>query len=235
MVMLELENVETFYGTIQALFGMSLSCEEGQVTTLIGRNGMGKTTTVGSIIGSLASRNGEIRFDGVTIRGQPAYAVAQLGIGLVPEGRQIFPNLNVRENLVATAANYSGSDDPWTLDKVLEFFPRLRERLANQGNQLSGGEQQMLAIGRALMLNPRLLILDEATEGLAPLIRQEIWRRLEQLKQSGLTILLIDKNIDEFAHIADRHFIVEKGQVVWQGDSDTLSGDAELKSRYLGI
>ena len=235
MAMLELENVETFYGTIQALFGMSLRCEAGQVTTLIGRNGMGKTTTVGSIIGTLASRNGEIRFDGVSIRGKPAYEVAQLGIGLVPEGRQIFPNLSVRENLVATAANYSGSDDPWNLDKVLEFFPRLRERLANQGNQLSGGEQQMLAIGRALMLNPRLLILDEATEGLAPLIRQEIWRRLEQLKQSGLTILLIDKNIDEFAHIADWHFIVEKGQAVWQGDSDALRGDAELKARYLGI
>ena len=235
MAMLELENVETFYGTIQALFGMSLRCEAGQVTTLLGRNGMGKTTTVGSIIGSLASRNGKIRFDGVTIRGKPAYEVAQLGIGLVPEGRQIFPNLSVRENLVATAANYSGDNDPWTLDKVLEFFPSLRERLANQGNQLSGGEQQMLAIGRALMLNPRLLILDEATEGLAPLIRQEIWRRLEQLKQSGLTILLIDKNIDEFAHIADRHFIVEKGQVVWQGDSEALSGDAQLKARYLGI
>jgi len=235
MAMLELENVATFYGTIQALFGMSLRCEEGQVTTLLGRNGMGKTTTVGSIIGTLASRNGEIRFDGVTIRGKPAYEVAQLGIGLVPEGRQIFPNLSVRENLLATAANYSGSDDPWTLDKVLEFFPSLRARLANQGNQLSGGEQQMLAIGRALMLNPRLLILDEATEGLAPLIRQEIWRRLEQLKQSGLTILLIDKNINEFAHIADRHFIVEKGRVVWQGDSDALSGNAELKARYLGI
>jgi len=235
MVMLELENIETFYGTIQALFGMSLRCEAGQVTTLIGRNGMGKTTTVGSIMGTLASRNGEIRFDGVSIRGRPAYRVAQLGIGLVPEGRQIFPNLNVRENLLATAANYSGSDDPWTLDKVLEFFPRLHERLANQGSQLSGGEQQMLAIGRALMLNPRLLILDEATEGLAPLIRQEIWRRLEQLKQSGLTILLIDKNIDEFAHIADRHFIVEKGQVVWQGDSDSLGADAQLKARYLGI
>ena len=234
-VMLELENVETFYGTIQALFGMSLRCEEGQVTTLIGRNGMGKTTTVGSIMGTLESRNGEIRFDGVSIRGKPAYRVAQLGVGLVPEGRQIFPNLNVRENLLATAANYNGSDDPWTLDKVLEFFPRLHERLANQGSQLSGGEQQMLAIGRALMLNPRLLILDEATEGLAPLIRQEIWRRLEQLKQSGLTILLIDKNIDEFAHIADRHFIVEKGQVVWQGDSDALGANAQLKARYLGI
>ena len=233
--MLELNGVETFYGSIQALFGMSLRCEQGRVTTLLGRNGMGKTTTVGSIMGTLASRSGEIRFDGEVISGKPAFQVAQLGIGLVPEGRQIFPNLSVRENLIATAANYSADQDPWTLEKVLEFFPRLRERLSNQGGQLSGGEQQMLAIARALMLNPRLLILDEATEGLAPLIRQEIWRRLEQLKQSGLSILLIDKNIDEFAHIADQHFIVEKGQVVWQGDSDTLTQDAELKSRYLGI
>jgi len=235
MAMLELNGVEAFYGTMQVLFGISLRCEEGQVTTLIGRNGMGKTTTVGSIIGTLPSRNGEIRFDGEVINGMPAYEVAQLGIGLVPEGRQIFPNLSVRENLIATAANYSASNDPWTLDRVLEFFPLLQKRLNNQGSQLSGGEQQMLAIGRALMLNPRLLILDEATEGLAPLIRQEIWHRLEQLKQSGLTIFLIDKNIDEFVDIADRHFIVEKGQVVWQGDSEALTGDAELKARYLGI
>jgi branched-chain amino acid transport system ATP-binding protein len=233
--MLELEGVETFYGAIQALFGMSLTCEEGEVTTLLGRNGMGKTTTVGSIIGTLASSGGEIRFEGEVINGWPAFEVAQLGIGLVPEGRQVFPNLSVRENLVATAANYSGSDDPWNLDKVLEFFPRLRERLNNKGSQLSGGEQQMLSIGRALMLNPRLLILDEATEGLAPLIRQEIWRRLEQLKQSGLTILLIDKNIDEMAQIADRHFIIEKGRVVWQGDSSDLNAGADLKARYLGI
>ena len=233
--MLELDQVETCYGTIQVLFGMSLRCVQGEVTTLIGRNGMGKTTTVGSIMGTLASRSGSIRFDGESISGKPAYAVAQLGIGLVPEGRQIFPNLSVRENLVATAANFGDSDDPWTFERVLDFFPRLAERLNNQGNQLSGGEQQMLAIGRALMLNPRLLILDEATEGLAPLIRQEIWRRLEQLKQSGLTILLIDKNIDEFSHIADRHYIVEKGQVVWHGDSDAFAADPELKARYLGI
>ena len=233
--MLEVADLETCYGNIQALFGMTLSCAEGEVTTLLGRNGMGKTTTVSSIIGLLASRAGEVRFDDRPINGWPAYKVAQLGIGLVPEGRQIFPNLSVRENLVATAANYSASDAPWTLERVLEFFPRLQERLGNQGRQLSGGEQQMLAIGRALMLNPRLLILDEATEGLAPLIRQEIWRRLEQLKQSGLTILLIDKNIDEFSHIADRHYIVEKGRVVWQGDSDQLTADAELKARYLGI
>ncbi len=233
--MLELQAVETFYGTIQALFGMTLRCESGQVTTLLGRNGMGKTTTVGSILGILPCRGGEIRFDGEIISGEPAYAVAQRGIGLVPEGRQVFPNLSVRENLVATAANYSGSDDPWNLEKVLDFFPRLAERLDNLGSNLSGGEQQMLSIGRALMLNPRLLILDEATEGLAPLIRQEIWRRLEELKQGGLTILLIDKNIDEFAHIADTHHIVEKGQVVWQGDSEELLSDDELKSRYLGI
>ena len=232
--MLELSGVETFYGSIQALFGMNLRCEEGRMTTLIGRNGMGKTTTVGSIIGTLGCR-GEIRFDGEPVSGKPAYEIAQRGIGLVPEGRQVFPNLTVRENLIATAANYSGSDDPWTLDKVLDFFPRLAERLDNSGSQLSGGEQQMLAIGRALMLNPRLLILDEATEGLAPLIRQEIWRRLEQLKESGLTILLIDKNIDELAHIADCHYIIEKGRVVWQGDSDALTGDASLKARYLGI
>jgi branched-chain amino acid transport system ATP-binding protein len=233
--MLELNQVETYYGTIQALFGMSLHCEEGQVTTLIGRNGMGKTTTVSSILGTLRSRSGEIKFNGEVISGKPAYEVAQMGIGLVPEGRQIFPNLSVLENLIATAANYSGSSANWDLDKVLEFFPRLSERLDNMGNQLSGGEQQMLAIGRALMLNPKLLILDEATEGLAPLIRQEIWRRLEQLKETGLTILLIDKNIDEFADIADQHFIVEKGQVVWEGNSDQLTADAELKSRYLGI
>jgi branched-chain amino acid transport system ATP-binding protein len=232
--MLELSGVETFYGSIQALFGMHLRCEQGRMTTLIGRNGMGKTTTVGSIIGILASR-GEIRFDGELMSGRPAYEIAQRGIGLVPEGRQVFPNLTVRENLLATAANYSGSSDPWTLERVLDFFPRLEERLDNSGSQLSGGEQQMLAIGRALMLNPKLLILDEATEGLAPLIRQEIWRRLEQLKQGGLTILLIDKNIDELTHLADRHFIIEKGRVVWEGDSDALTADGELKSRYLGI
>ncbi|MDH3634038.1 MAG: ABC transporter ATP-binding protein [Gammaproteobacteria bacterium] len=233
--MLELDGVETFYGPIQALFGVSLNCDEGQVTTLIGRNGMGKTTTISSILGIIPCRQGEIRFDGVRVDGRPAYEVAQLGIGLVPEGRQVFPNLSVRENLLATAANYSGSDDPWTLEKVLEFFPRLAERLGNQGALLSGGEQQMLAIGRALMLNPRLLILDEATEGLAPLIRQEIWRRLEQLKQTGLTILLIDKNIEELTQIADRHFIIEKGCIVWSGDSESLAGDGELKARYLGV
>ena len=233
--MLELSAVETSYGSIQALFGMSLRCEAGKVTTLLGRNGMGKTTTVGSIIGTIPSHAGEITYNGEVISGRPAYYVAQQGIGLVPEGRQIFSNLSVRENLIATAANYSRSPDPWTLESVLEFFPRLRERLDNMGNQLSGGEQQMLAFGRALMLNPKMLILDEATEGLAPLIREEIWNRLEQLKATGLTILLIDKNIDEFSHIADHHYIIEKGRIVWEGDPATLSNDADLKSRYLGI
>ena len=235
MSLLSINQVETFYGSIQALFGMSLECQQGQVTTLLGRNGMGKTTTIGSIMGILPVRSGEIYFDGQLISGKPAYNVAQCGIGLVPEGRQIFPNLSVRENLIATAANFSKTAEPWTMKRVLDFFPRLGERLENMGNQLSGGEQQMLAIGRALMLNPRLLILDEATEGLAPLIRQEIWERLGQLKQQGLSILLIDKNISEFAHIADRHYIVEKGQVVWNGGSAELEADASLKERYLGI
>ena len=233
--MLELREVEAWYGTIQALFGVSLKCREGEVTTLIGRNGMGKTTTIGSILNIVPRFGGEIRFAGERVDGRPAHAIARLGIGLVPEGRQVFPNLSVRENLIATAANYSASEDPWTLDRVLEFFPRLRERIDNPGSQLSGGEQQMLAIGRALMLNPRLLILDEATEGLAPLIRQEIWRRLEQLKQTGLTILLVDKNIDELSQVADRHFIIEKGRIVWDGDSDALTRGDELKARYLGI
>ena len=233
--MLELKGVETYYGSIQALFGMSFHAGEGEVTTLIGRNGMGKTTTVGSILGTVPRRSGEISFLGQRIDGQPAYKVAQRGIGLVPEGRQIFPNLSVRENLVATAANYAGGGDPWTLDKVLEFFPALKERLDNMGNQLSGGEQQMLAIGRALMLNPALLILDEATEGLAPLIRQEIWNRLDLLKQTGLSILLIDKNIDELSRIADRHHIIEKGRVVWSGDSAELQANPELKTQYLGV
>ena len=233
--MLELRQVTSFYGSIQALFDVSLRCAEGEVTTLIGRNGMGKTTTVRSILGINPCRSGEIHFHGERIDRRPTYEIAQSGIGLVPEGRHIFPNLNVRENLIATAANYRDSADPWTLDRVLEFFPRLRERLNSMGSQLSGGEQQMLAIGRALMLNPGLLILDEATEGLAPLIRQEIWHRLEQLKQTGVTILLIDKNIDELVRIADRHFIIEKGRIVWQGDSKSLSDSGDLKSRYLGL
>ena len=233
--MLELSGVETCYGSIQALFGIDMRLAQGEVTTLIGRNGMGKTTTVSSILGIVPCRSGEIRFRGERVDKQPSYAIAQKGIGLVPEGRQVFPNLTVRENLLATAANYSTDTEPWTLDKVLAFFPALASRLDNMGSQLSGGEQQMLAIGRALMLNPLLLILDEATEGLAPLIRQEIWHRLQQLKQTGLTILLIDKNIDDLSRIADRHYIIEKGRVVWTGTSAQMLEQPDLKSRYLGI
>lgn len=233
--MLKLDSIESFYGPIQALFGMSLNCDEGKVTTLLGRNGMGKTTTVKSILGTVNVTRGSIFFRGAEVRGRPTHEIAKKGIGLVPEGRQIFPNLSVRENLIATADKFSDEAPQWTLERVVEFFPALGERLGNMGNQLSGGEQQMLAIGRALMLNPRMLILDEATEGLAPLIRQEIWSRLEQVKGSGITILLIDKNINEFAHIADYHYIIEKGRVVWEGSPEALGADGSLKERYLGI
>ena len=214
---LELDGIETCYGLSQVLFGISLSIAPGEMVTLMGRNGMGKTTTVRSIMGLTPARAGRVRFLGEDIRGLPSYRVAQLGIGLVPEGRQIFPNLNVRENLVATAVKRAGGT--WTLERVYELFPRLAEREASMGNQLSGGEQQMLAIGRALMTNPRLLILDEATEGLAPLIRQEIWRCLARLKESGLSVLVIDKNVGALMRVADRHFLIERGRVVWTGAS----------------
>ena len=233
--MLEIDNIETYYGSIQALFGMSLQCEKYKLTTLIGRNGMGKTTTVESVMGINPVKRGKITFNGRCISRLRSFKIAQLGIGLVPEERQIFPNLSVRENLIATAVNDSNNKHSWTLGRVVDLFPCLAERLDNMGNQLSGGEQQMLAIGRALMLNPKLLILDEATEGLAPLIRQEIWARLTELKETGLTILLIDKNINELANITDRHYIIEKGRVVWNGDSSALFADTDLKSRYLGI
>ncbi|MCY4275055.1 MAG: ABC transporter ATP-binding protein [Gammaproteobacteria bacterium] len=233
--MLDLKRVKTFYGSIQALFGMSLHIEQGKVTTLIGRNGMGKTTTVNSIMGITPCRSGEITFLGNRIDHHAPYQVAQNGIGLVPEGRQIFPNLSVRENLLVGANHFSASKSPWTLNRVIDFFPALQDRLNNMGNQLSGGEQQMLTIGRALMLNPMLLILDEATEGLAPLIRREIWHCLDELKKSGMTILLIDKNIEELNQIADYHYIIEKGKVVWDGFPTTLKNNAELKQKYLGI
>lgn len=232
---LSVKSIDTFYGNSQALFGLSLEIADGSVTTLLGRNGMGKTTMVNSIIGNIPCRSGEVFFKGDKISGLPAYKVAQKGIGLVPEGRQIFPNLNVRENLIATAANYSQGKTNWTLDAILDLFPALKERLNNMGNQLSGGEQQMLAIGRALMLNPVLLILDEATEGLAPLIRKDIWQKLNDIKQTGISILLIDKNLEELSRIADYHYIIEKGTVAWQGDSDALLAAPELKARYLGV
>ena len=230
---LMLEGVETCYGLSQVLFGVSLVIAPGEMVTLMGRNGMGKTTTVRSVMGLTAARAGTIRFMGEEIRGLPSYKVAQRGIGLVPEGRQIFPNLSVRENLLATAVKRNGED--WTLAKVYAMFPRLAERDASMGNQLSGGEQQMLAIGRALMTNPRLLILDEATEGLAPLIRAEIWRCLARLKESGLSILVIDKNVGALLRAADRHFLIERGRVVGKGSSQQLAAALDVQHRYLGV
>jgi branched-chain amino acid transport system ATP-binding protein len=233
--LLRVDGIETCYGHSQVLFGLSLAIAPGEMVTLMGRNGMGKTTTIRSIMGLTATRAGAIRFDGADIRTLPAYRVAQLGLGLVPEGRQIFANLTTRENLVATAANRRGVVDPWTLEKVCDLFPRLGERFATMGRSLSGGEQQMLAIGRALMTNPRLLILDEATEGLAPLIREEIWQCLVRLKAAGQSILVIDKNVDALTRIADRHYLIERGRVVWRGTSAELAAAPDVQHRYLGI
>jgi branched-chain amino acid transport system ATP-binding protein len=233
--LLELSNVETSYGLSRVLFGISFVIAPGEMVSLMGRNGMGKTTTVRSIMGLTPASAGSIRFDGAEIRELPSYRVAKLGIGLVPEGRQVFPNLTARENLVATAANRVAASDPWTLDKIFTLFPRLASRAGAMANLLSGGEQQMLAIGRALMTNPRLLILDEATEGLAPLIREEIWRCLQKLRTAGQSILVIDKNVDALTRIADRHTIIERGRVVWTGNSKELAGSADIQHRYLGI
>ena len=233
--MLRVRDLKAFYGTSQALFGMELGVDAGEVVTLMGRNGMGKTTTVAAIMGLLPSRSGVVEFEGNRVDTLPSFRIARLGLGLVPEGRQIFPNLSVRENLVAAAANRTSRGNPWTIARAFEFFPRLAERQRNMGNQLSGGEQQMLAIGRALMTNPKLLILDEATEGLAPLIRQEIWACIERLKREGQAILVIDKNVGALIKLADRHHIVEKGRVVWTGTSDALARDSELQHRYLGV
>ena len=233
--MLEVDQIETYYGKGQALFGVSLKVREGEVVTLLGRNGMGKSTTVRSIMDLTPIHSGRIVFDGTDIQRLPSYAIARLGIGLVPEGRQIFPNLTVHENMVATAANRLGSKTPYTRDGVLAIFPRLADRLSHYGNQLSGGEQQMLAVARALMTNPKLLILDEATEGLAPLIRKEIWRGLSMLKNNGHAILVIDKNLDALMKLADRHCIMENGRVVWRGRTADLAGDEALKARYLGV
>ncbi|PYM40804.1 MAG: ABC transporter ATP-binding protein [Candidatus Rokuibacteriota bacterium] len=233
--MLVVESLETAYGVSQVLFGVSLRLDAGQVVTLLGRNGMGKTTTVRSIMGIVRPKAGEVRFLGRPIHGLPSYRVAQTGIGLVPEGRQVFPNLTVRENLVATAAKRGGNGDPWTLQTVLDLFPHLAGRQRVLGGALSGGEQQMLAIGRALMTNPRLLILDEATEGLAPLVRAEIWRCLGHLKERGQSILVIDKDVATLTRIADRHYILEKGQIVWSGTSAELRARADIQHRYLGV
>lgn len=233
--MLEVKSIEAAYGASQVLFGMDLKVSEGEVVTLLGRNGMGKTTTIHSIMGIMPLRQGEISFEGQTISSMRTFRIARSGIGLVPEGRHIFPNLTVEENLIATSHNKREADNPWDLGRVYEMFPELKARGTSMGNLLSGGEQQMLAIGRALMTNPRLLILDEATEGLAPLIRQEIWACLQRIKDEGLSILVVDKNIADLVKLADKHYIIEKGKVVWTGNSDQLRDDKELQSRYLGL
>jgi branched-chain amino acid transport system ATP-binding protein len=233
--MLTVSNLQAGYGDVQVLFDVSLSVASGEVVTLLGRNGMGKTTTIKSIFGLLKPSAGTIAVDGVALAGRPPFRVAQAGLGLVPEGRQIFPNLDVEENLVATAADRERRASAWTLERVYAFFPRLKERRRNMGNQLSGGEQQMLAIGRALMTNPKLLVLDEATEGLAPVIRAEIWACLARLKQDGQSILVIDKNVDALVKLADRHLILEKGRIVWEGTSADFVASPDLKDRYLHV
>jgi len=227
--MLEVANLETSYGRSQVLFGVSFQIASSQVVSLLGRNGMGKTTTVRSIMGIVPS-SGKILFAGRELQRLPSYRIAKAGLGLVPEGRQIFPNLLVRENLVATATR-----GPWDIERVFALFPNLRERQRHYGNQLSGGEQQMLAIGRALMTNPRLLILDEATEGLAPLVRAEIYRSIGKLKAEGLSILIIDKDVKALSRVADRHYILEKGRVVWSGSPAELSANQEIQHRHLGV
>ncbi len=232
--MLTVENLDAGYGEAQILFGVDLSVGAGEVVTLLGRNGMGKTTTVRAVMGLIRPRAGRVSFGGVDLTGSAPFRLAQAGIGLVPEGRQVFPTLSVEENLIATAASRFGPAR-WTLERVYAFLPRLKERKANRGNQLSGGEQQMLAIGRALMTNPKLVILDEATEGLAPIIRQEIWSCLAALKAEGESILVIDKNVDALARIADRHVVLEKGRVAWRGSSDDLRSDSAVKDRFLHL
>lgn len=233
--MLAVETLVAGYGAARVLHGVSFTVGAGEVVTLLGRNGMGKTTTVRAVMGLIRPTAGRIAFDGQDVTGQPPYRIARRGIGLVPEGRQVFPTLTVEENLVATAANRAGGAPRWTLPEVLALFPRLAERRRNLGARLSGGEQQMLAIGRALMTNPRLLVLDEATEGLAPLIRAEIWAVLARLRAEGQAILLIDKNLAAILKLADRHVVIEKGQVVWTGISEALSAAPEVRDTYLHV
>nr|MBL8455590.1 ABC transporter ATP-binding protein [Zoogloeaceae bacterium] len=233
--LLSLENVTTGYGPSQVLYGMSFEVHPGEAASLLGRNGMGKTTTLRAMFGQLPIWSGEIRFLGERINGMPTERIAQMGLALVPEGRQIFPNLSVEENLVAFSANRSASAEPWTLERIYSMFPRLKERASNMGNQLSGGEQQMLAIGRALLTNPHLLVLDEATEGISPLIRREIWNVLGRIKESGQSILVIDKYLKELIRVTDRHTFIEKGRNMWAGDTAMLTDSPELWERYMGV
>ncbi|MBX9817325.1 MAG: ABC transporter ATP-binding protein [Burkholderiaceae bacterium] len=233
--LLEIDDLQTAYGSSQILFGVGFSMQAGAVATLLGRNGMGKTTTVRSIVGLTPATGGAIRFLGERVDGMRPDRIARMGMAVVPEGRMIFASLSVQENLLAFAGNRCASREPWTLERVYHLFPRLQERARNMGNQLSGGEQQMLAIGRALMTNPHLLILDEATEGLAPLIREDIWRCLATLKAAGQSILVIDKYVQRLVALADHHTILERGRVVWQGDSPALAAQPEIWHRYIGV
>jgi len=235
--LLDVRDIHASYGHAQALFGVSFQVDPGQVVTLLGRNGMGRSTTIKCLFGLLPITHGQVKLAGQTVNRLPSYHIARLGLGLVPEGRQVFPNLTVEENLVATAraAARHGGTSEWTLKRVYEFFPRLQERKDNLGGQLSGGEQQMLAIGRALMTNPRLLVLDEATEGLAPIIRAEIWQALTALKAQGMSQIVIDKNVAALLPFADRHYVLEKGKVVWSGTSDQLRQNSDIVDQYLGV
>ena len=233
--MLIVDGLQAGYGHSQVLFDISLRIGEGELVTLMGRNGMGKTTTIRTLMGLVNCRGGRVQFAGQDITGQQPERVARCGVGLVPEGRQIFPTLTVYENLIATAANRQKRADSWTLERIYTLFPRLRERAGQEAGTLSGGEQQMLAIGRALMTNPKLLILDEATEGLAPVIRAEIWEIIRTLRKAGQSILLIDKNLAVLKHLADRHYIIEKGRTVWSGNGDDLQRDYERVQSYVGI
>jgi branched-chain amino acid transport system ATP-binding protein len=233
--MLSVEALQASYGQSQVLFDVSFEVNGGEVVTLLGRNGMGKTTTIRAIMGMIAPHGGSVRFLGKSLRGLPSFRIAKLGLGLVPEGRCIFPSLTVWENLTATAASGASGKHRWTTDAALELFPWIVERRNQMGGQLSGGEQQMLAIARALMTNPELLILDEATEGLAPIIRQEIWRVLHKLKASGQAILIVDKNLKVLAQLADRHYVLERGRVRWSGSSAALGADLDTIRRYIGV
>ena len=233
--LLSCRGLEAGYGASQVLFGLDFDIQPGEVVALLGRNGMGKSTTIKAVVGGLCPQRGEILFDGKPIQGARADLIARLGVALVPEGRQCFPNLTVREHLVAFADRRNGAAEPWTLARLYALFPRLAERAGHMGNQLSGGEQQMLAIARALSTNPRLLILDEATEGLAPVIRDEIWRCLALLKAQGQTTLVVDKYIEKLLPLADRNLILERGRIAWQGTSAELDARRELWMRYLGV
>ena len=233
--LLDIDGLDAGYGLVQVLRQVSIAIPRGTVTTLIGRNGMGKTTTVKTLVGRIRPSAGRIRLAGQDITDLPDWRIARCGIGLVPEGRSILHNLSVRENLLCGAADRHGAASPWTLKRVYAMFPRLEERQSNLGAHLSGGEQQMLAIGRALMTNPLLLILDEATEGLAPLIRLDIWRCLETLKQEGLSMLVIDKNLGPLSRLADRHYVLEKGRVAWQGDAEALRSEWDRVHQLVGV